>query len=69
MAGRKEDTACYRLYAANCLEIARRVSDTNRRLFLLKMAQAWGRLADQVENQFRTAGEGEAPGEPGQESS
>ena len=45
----KEDVACYRLYAANCVELAERVSDTERRLFLLRMAQAWARLADQVE--------------------
>jgi hypothetical protein len=45
----KEDVACYRLYAANCVELAERVSDTDRRLFMLRMAQAWARLADQVE--------------------
>jgi hypothetical protein len=45
----KEDVACYRLYAANCVELAERVSDGDRRLFLLRMAQAWGRLANQVE--------------------
>jgi hypothetical protein len=45
----REDVACYRLYAANCVEIAENVSDTERRLFLLRMAQAWGHLADQVE--------------------
>jgi hypothetical protein len=45
----REDVACYRLYAANCVEIAANVSDTDRRLFLLRMAQAWGNLADQVE--------------------
>jgi hypothetical protein len=45
----KEDVACYRLYAANCVELAEGVSDTDRRLFLLRMAQAWARLADQVE--------------------
>jgi hypothetical protein len=45
----REDVACYRLYAANCIEIAENVSDSDRRLFLLRMAQAWGHLADQVE--------------------
>lgn len=45
----REDAACYRLYAANCVEIAQNVGETERRLFLFKMAQAWGRLADQVE--------------------
>ena len=44
-----EDVACYRLYAANCLEMAGHNPDTERRVFLLRMAQAWGRLADQVE--------------------
>jgi hypothetical protein len=44
-----EDVACYRLYAANCVEIAENIPDTGRRVFLLRMAQAWGRLADQLE--------------------
>jgi hypothetical protein len=44
-----EDVACYRLYAANCIEIAEHVADIERRVFLLRMAQAWGKLADQVE--------------------
>jgi hypothetical protein len=45
----KEDVACYRLYAANCLEMAKRLSDAERKLFLLKMAQGWGNLADRLE--------------------
>jgi len=45
----KEDVACYRLYAANCLEMAERRSSTERKLFLLKMAQDWGNLADRLE--------------------
>ena len=45
----KEDVACYRLYAANCLEMAQRLSDAERKLFLLKMAQGWGNLADRLE--------------------
>ena len=45
----KEDVACYRLYAANCVEIANRISDSERRLFLLRMAQAWGNLAEHAE--------------------
>jgi len=44
-----QDVACYRLYAANCIEIAEHIPDPQRRVFLLRMAQAWGRLADQVE--------------------
>jgi hypothetical protein len=49
MAVSAEDVACYRLYAANCVEIAENIPDTGRRVFLLRMAQAWGRLADQLE--------------------
>jgi hypothetical protein len=47
---REEDVACYRLYAANCIELARHIANTDRRLFLLKMAQAWIQLADYVES-------------------
>ena len=43
-----EDVACYRLYAANCVEMAEQIADTERRVFLLRMAQAWTKLADQV---------------------
>jgi hypothetical protein len=43
-----EDVACYRLYAANCVEMAEHVEDIERRVFLLRMAQAWTKLADQV---------------------
>jgi hypothetical protein len=45
----REDVACYRLYAANCAETAERISDTERKLFFLRMAQAWAKLAAQVE--------------------
>jgi hypothetical protein len=45
----KEDVACYRLYAANCVEIAARLSDPERKFFFLRMAQAWGNLADRVD--------------------
>ena len=45
----KEDVACYRLYAANCLEMAERLSNPERKVFLLKMAQDWGSLADRLE--------------------
>jgi hypothetical protein len=44
-----EVAACYRLYAANCLEIAENNPDQERRVFLLRMAQGWTRLADQIE--------------------
>lgn len=45
----KEAVACYRLYAANCVELAERTSDANRRVFLLRMGQRWAKLAAQVE--------------------
>lgn len=45
----REDVACYRLYAANCIELAQNVVDPDRRLFLFRMAQAWAQLANQVE--------------------
>ena len=45
----REDVACYRLYAANCLEMAERLANAERKLFLLKMAQDWGSLADRLE--------------------
>jgi hypothetical protein len=51
----KEDVACYRLYAANCIEIAERISDPERKLFFLRMAQAWGKLAAQVERTVERA--------------
>jgi hypothetical protein len=44
-----EIVACYRMYAGNCLEIARRVTEPSSRLALLDMAQAWERLAVQAE--------------------
>jgi hypothetical protein len=59
----REDVACYRLYAANCVEIAENVSDSDRRLFLLRMAQAWGHLADQVEK-VGNRSSGDPTGEP-----
>jgi hypothetical protein len=49
LASKEEDVACYRLYAANCAEIAARLSDPERKLFLLKMAQAWMNLAERHE--------------------
>lgn len=63
----KEDVACYRLYAANCLEMASRLSDAERKLFLLKMAQGWGILADRLERAEQdgrddgVGGEGNSP--------
>ncbi|MGB6796393.1 MAG: hypothetical protein WBE48_07545 [Xanthobacteraceae bacterium] len=49
----KEDVACYRLYSANCVELAERTADADRRVFLLRMGQRWARLADQVEKAER----------------
>jgi hypothetical protein len=44
-----EIKACYRLYAAHCLEIAQRLSDRGAKIALLNMAQTWIALADQIE--------------------
>ena len=41
--------ACYRLYAAHCIEIARELPGRGRKIAPLNMAQAWIALADQVE--------------------
>ncbi len=49
----REDVACYRLYAANCIELARHIVDPDRRVFLFRMAQAWTQLANQVEGHVR----------------
>jgi inactivated superfamily I helicase len=49
MSASRETAACYRLYAANCLEIAENIPDRDRRIFLLRIAQAWTRLADHIE--------------------
>jgi hypothetical protein len=49
MSAHREAAACYRLCAANCLEIAENIRDRERRVFLLRIAQAWSRLAEQVE--------------------
>ncbi len=40
-----EKIAVYRLYAAECAEIAQQVSDPKRRLVFLNMANAWLDLA------------------------
>jgi hypothetical protein len=45
----REVIACYRLYAAYCLEIAQGFEDRGRKIALLNMAQTWMALADQVE--------------------
>jgi hypothetical protein len=49
MSVTREAVACYRLYAANCIELAEVIPDVDRRVFLLDMARDWLRLADQAE--------------------
>jgi hypothetical protein len=44
-----EVAACYRLYAVYCAELAQNSLEPGRKVALLNMAQAWVRLADQVE--------------------
>jgi hypothetical protein len=39
----------YRLNAANCVEMAKESSESDQKLTLLGMAQAWLRLADLTE--------------------
>jgi hypothetical protein len=60
----REDVACYRLYAADCVEIATRLSDPERKFFFLRMAQAWGNLADRLgKAEQEGAQDGEQAGE------
>lgn len=51
----REIAACYRLYAANCVEIAQRITETSSKLALLDMAQSWELLAAQAEKNSATA--------------
>ena len=51
MSVNREAVACYRLYAANCVELAENIQDLDRRVFLLAMARDWLRLAEQVEKE------------------
>ncbi len=48
-----EIVAYYRLYAANCIESAQGL-DPERKLALLRVAQAWLNLADQVAKNSET---------------
>jgi hypothetical protein len=50
----REAVACYRLYAANCVELAELIPDLDRRVFLLNMARDWLKLADQAERHDET---------------
>jgi hypothetical protein len=59
MSVNREAVACYRLYAANCVELAEGVADPDRRVFLLAMAIDWLKLADQAEKEGE-AGHGSA---------
>ncbi len=52
-----EDAACYRLYAANCLEMAELSDNAERKLFLLRIAQGWIDLADGIDRGDRRAAE------------
>jgi hypothetical protein len=38
----------YQRYATRCLQEARTTSDSKHKAFLIEMAQAWQRLADQA---------------------
>lgn len=40
----------YQRYAMRCLEEARAAPDSSQRSFLIEMAQAWRRLAEQAAN-------------------
>ena len=48
-----EVAAVYRLHAANCTEIAQRVSEPKNKTVLLRMAAAWLRLAELAEKNSR----------------
>ena len=51
------DAEEYRRYAAECLELAQRLTDADTRAQLLEMAEAWRELAQKVER-------GDAPRHP-----
>ena len=40
----------YQRYAARCLQEARTISDSGHKAFLVEMAQAWQKLADEAMN-------------------
>jgi hypothetical protein len=46
--GMTEVVARYRLYAANCVELAQRLPEAEGKLVLLDMAQSWLVLAEQA---------------------
>jgi NADPH:quinone reductase-like Zn-dependent oxidoreductase len=45
---RQDLVANYRQHAANCIEIAQHLSDSQAKLVLLNMAQSWLALAEQA---------------------
>jgi hypothetical protein len=65
MSVTREDVACYRLYAVNCVELAQRIHDPDRRLYLLRMAQAWGKLAHHAEEHAEAANADASPDSQG----
>jgi hypothetical protein len=61
--------ACYRLYAATCIEAARNL-EANRKLLYLDMAQAWVKLAEQIDHGGNSALFNEAaPSQPAKSDS
>jgi hypothetical protein len=50
-----EAAACYRLYAAHCVQLAQHTSDPQNKTLLLTMAQSWLALANRAK---RTGGSG-----------
>lgn len=63
MSVSRETVACYRLYAVNCVELADRVHDPDRRIFLLNMARDWRKLADQIEHEELVLPDVQPPGD------
>jgi hypothetical protein len=64
MSVTREAVACYRLYAADCIELAQQIADVDRRVFLLNMAHDWLKLADQAERSNGAARDAKAlPGQ------
>ncbi len=48
---RTELVTAYRLHAANCVQIAHELSDPDRKIALLNMAQSWVTLAEHADKQ------------------
>lgn len=56
-----EPVEFYRMYAANCAEMAAESADPRRRAALLEMAQAWRGLAEKAERLSRTVQQQQQP--------